>query len=112
MINGINRTDKIKPADDNAKKILIEDMRDEQKRKQKNKQADDEDWLGNMISGAVHGGNGGITSLNVKQHKIYQVYSALSVTQKKLHFNHIMGGVYAGNVNSKELNTQELSWMS
>lgn len=110
MINGIDRKDKIQPANKSAKKILIEDMRDEQKRQQKNKK-EDNDCLGNMMAGATHGGNGGITSLNVKQHKIYQIYSALSVTQKKLHFNHVMGGVYAGNVNSEKLNTQELNWM-
>lgn len=113
LINGLDKTDHINPANKNAKKILIEDMRDEQRRKMKKKKKDDEDtdYLGKMISGVVHGGNGGITPFNFKELKIYQLYSSLTIQQKLTHFNHVMAGVYQGTVKFESISKKELNWM-
>lgn len=113
LINGLDKTDHINPADKNAKKILIEDMRDEQRRKMQKQRTDNEDndYLGKMIAGVVHGGNGGITPFNFKQLKIYQLYSSLTTQQKQNHFNHVMTGVYQGTVKFESINKKELNWM-
>lgn len=110
-INGINRADKIIPADESAKQILIEDMRSEYKKKLKKKNDEDNDYIGNMIAEVVHGGNGGVTSLNVGQFKIFQIYSGLTIERRKFHSNHILNGVYQGTVSFKDINKQELNWV-
>ena len=114
MINNISeRKDKIKPASESAKKILIEDMRDEEKRA-KNKKKDENDssdYIGDAIEAVIHGGSGGVTWFNYRELPIYEIMSGLNITQKQIAFNALLTGVYTGNVKSDSITQKEMAWM-
>lgn len=109
MINGIKQTDRINPANDFAKKILIEDARNELKKKQK-KNEENNDYIGDLIAAAIYGGCGGITPFNVKELKIYQLFSNISVDRKKSNYNHIVRAIYNGTVKSDSAKIHD--WVS
>lgn len=113
MVNNIaERKDRIKPANASAKKILLEDMRDEQKRqKNKSRKDEDNDYLGDAIATVLHGGGGGVTWFNYKELPIYEIMSGYSISQKQLAYKALLTGVYTGNVKSESLTKKEMEWM-
>lgn len=116
-INRIDYSNRINPADENARRILIEDMRDEikkaKRRQKQNKKKDDENsnYLGNLMSAASFCGNGAITPFNIKDCKIYWLNESLTISGKKEHANHILDGLYHGTISKKDINEKELDWV-
>lgn len=112
-INHIDYSDRINPADENARRILVEDMRDEIKKKKRKKNSDNEDsdFLGNMLSAVSFCENGSITPFNIKDCKIYWLNESLSINNRKNYTEHILDGIYHGTISSKDINKKELDWM-
>lgn len=112
-INKIDYGNRIKPADENARRVLIEDTRDEIKRakKKKNKDNDDFDYIGNIMSSVSFGGNGVINPFNIMDCKIYWLFEAMHVENKKSQANHILDGIYHGTISSKDITDKStLDW--
>ena len=112
-INKIDYGNRINPADDNAKRVLIEDTRDEIKRRNRKKKKDDDDfdYLGNLMSSVSFGGNGVINPFNIMDCKIYWLFEAMSVDNKKSHANHILDGIYHGTISSDDITDKStLDW--
>lgn len=111
-INKIEYLNRIKPEDENARRILIEDARDEMKKAKKRKKAmeEDADFLGTLMSATCFGGNGAITPFNINQCKIFWVFEGFSIEQKKTNVSHILDGIYHGTISSKDINKKELDW--
>lgn len=113
-INKIDDSDRIHPADENARQILIEDMRSKMKKAQKRKQKTDDtlQYLGNLMSAAAFGGNGSINTFNFKDCKIYWMNESLAVNQKKSNSEHLLDAIYHGTISAKDINKKELDWIS
>lgn len=112
-INKIQFQNRINPADENARRILIEDMRDEiKKANRKNKKnEDDADSFGGLLEGVSFGGNGVITPFNMMQSKIYWLHAAFNIDSKKSHASHLLDGIYNGTISSKDIKNEELDWI-
>lgn len=114
-INKIDNSKQIKPADENARRILIEDARDKLKKmkRRKNKKKDDEsDLFGNAMSSVCFGGNGCATPFTIMDYKIFWLLENHSVIAKKQRANNLFRGIYAGTVGLKDIDKNELDWMS
>lgn len=111
-MNNIDYSNRINPADENARRVLIEDMRDEIKKskKRKMKNDDDSDYFGNIMSAISFCGNGSITPFNINDCKIYWLNESMSISGKKSHADHILDGIYHGTISSKDINKKELDW--
>ncbi len=110
-VNNIEFNEKIHPANKSTKMMLIEDMRDEQKRKQKEKQQQESiNIIGDIISGVCFGGNGSLSIANCKNIKIYWLFKAMQIINNRDTFNHTLNGVYAGTVDFKTVSEDILNW--
>lgn len=110
--NATERTDKIKPQTESARKMLIEDMRDEERRKQKQKKKkEDSDLLGDILNGVLNGGSGNITPENFADLPIYFLTAGLTTIQKQMTLKNIMTGVYTGNIKYSDVTEKQLAWM-
>lgn len=113
QINKIDYSGRIKPADENARKILIEDTRDELKKRKKKltkESPDTQNYIGNLLSAVSFGGNGSINPFNIKNCKIYWILEAFSIDSKKSNASHILDGLYHGTLSMKNINQKELNW--
>jgi len=111
VINCIDDSYKINPADDSARSILIQDAREENERLKINKPtAKEYDYLGTSID-VLCCGEGSINYLNVNQYKIYQLLKSVRGKTKRIHYDHVMQGIYAGTVDSSKVNKEELTWI-
>jgi len=115
-VNGIQDGERINPADEFAKQILIEDER-ERLKKQANKKKDDEDddnhnRLGNLISSVTWACNGGITPFNRKELHMYDLVEGVQRTDKLLNYKNTMVGLYSGCVDKKSIDFNKLHWSS
>lgn len=112
MCNGLVFSDRIHPANENAKQVLIEDMRAQQKKapKKRDSGTDADDLLGQKIAAVIHAGTGGITPFNFTQLKIYQLMDAYETQHKKDHYNQLMSAVYHGTLSWEHVNQNELDW--
>lgn len=113
-INRVDYTDRINPADENARRILIEDTRAEIKKKKRKNKKDKEnfDYLGNLMSAASFCGNGAINPYNINDCKLYWINESLSINNKKSNADHILDGIYHGAISSKDINKKELDWIN
>lgn len=113
-INRIDYSDRIKPADENARLILIEDMRDEIKKAQRRKKKDENnfDHLGNIMSANCFGGKSWVTPFQINDCKIYWLNEGLFIDNKRTKVEHILNGIYCGTISQKDVNRQELDWVS
>lgn len=111
-INCLDTSDRINPSNKNAKKMLIEDMRDELKRKQRKNlsESDTKDHIGIFSKSLAFGGNGGVNVFNYKELSVYQLFCGMKVTDKKEIASHILSGMYSGNVKSESVNTADINW--
>lgn len=111
-INKIDFSNRINPADENARRVLIEDMRDEIKKakKRKKKKIDNSDYFGDLMSAVCFCGNGVIAPFNIKECPIYWINEAFSIKNKKNHADHILNGIYHGTISSKDINKKDLEW--
>lgn len=110
-INGIDFKDRIKPANKFAKQVLIEDERSKLKKLKRKQSEKNSGVLGNHVSALCWGGNGGVTVFNKRDLHIYDIVDGINRTHKTFNFNHIMTGIYSGNINHDKLNMDEVSWM-
>ena len=104
----LDKQDK-KPANEEAKKFMIERARKKQNRRRRNKF---HSQIEDIIISLVNTPEFPYDYESVLDINIYQLYSSLRQIDKKIHYNNIMIGVYAGTVNTKEVDHQELIWMA
>lgn len=98
-----------KPANDESKKYMIERARRRQKnRKQKSEQSQ----LESFIVALVNTSEFSYDYSSVLNLTIYQFYASLHQIIKKVKFDNLMIGCYAGTVSVKELDQKELNWIS
>ena len=110
-INKVDYSNRIKPADENARRILIEDTRDEIKKQKRRKKKDDNvGYIGSLMSAVSFGGNGSITPFNIKDCKLYWVFESHEIDAKKSRASHILDGLYHGTISKKDINMKELDW--
>ena len=111
-INGIKFEDRIKPKDKNAKRILIEDMRDEQRfNEKKNKDNEDEDFIGKIVTGSLHGANSNIQMTDIENIKIFSLYSHYITRIKKDSYDSSILGCYCGMGKMSKMESSIMNWM-
>lgn len=113
-INKIDYSNRINPVDENARRVLIEDKRDEIKKakRKKKKSSDNNDYFGNIMSANCFGGNGSITPFNINDCKIYWLNESLGIINKKNYADHLLDGIYHGTISSKDVNNEALDWVN
>lgn len=110
-LNCIERADRIKPATPGHKRILIEDMRDEQKRRARDKKPPKPvTHIGDALGAVLAGGSGAITPANCADTHIYQLLSASRAIQKKMIVQSMLNGIYTGMMKADKITNEELSW--
>lgn len=65
--------------------------------------------LRSMISGLAWKSNN-INLLNIGDLTIYQLYDGLDRLDNIDHYNHVMTGIYTGNVDGKKINFNDIHW--
>lgn len=110
-INKMDKSDRINPANDGVKRILINNMREEREYRAKNKDKDkNDDYLGIAVNAICCGGSG-VNYQTVLNYTIYQVLSSYKISIKKNHIDHVMNGVYFGTVDMDKINKSDLNWI-
>ena len=104
----LEKNDK-KPANEEAKKYMIERAR---KRLNRNKKRLEKSQLEDCIIALVNTSEFPYDYTSVRGLTIYQFYASLHQIVKKVKFDNLMIGCYAGTVNMKELDQNELNWIS
>lgn len=104
----LDKQDK-RPANEEAKKFMIERARKKQNRRKRDKfQSQIEEVIISLVNTPEFPYNyESVLDLN-----IYQLYASLRQVNKKINYDNLMIGVYAGTVNTKEIDHQELIWMA
>jgi len=111
-MNCIERTDKIRPATPSAKKILIEDTRMEQRRKQRSKKKEKHtEPIGDALVAAMAGGvslsfAGGYESI-----PIHPLLATSRAVQKKTVVQSMLNGIYTGMLKAEKLPADDLRWV-
>ena len=105
---GLKRNDKT-PANEEAKQFMIARAR-RKARRQSRKSI--ESQLEKYIVSLVNTSEFPYTYESVLGLTIYQLYASLHQIIKKVQFDKLMIGCYAGTINMKELDQKELSWIS
>lgn len=110
-MNCLEKTDRIKPATPGHKRILIEDMRDEQKRKSRKKQPSEPvSHIGDALGAVLAGGSGAITPTTCSDTHIYQLLSASRAIQRKMVVQSMLNGIYTGMMKADKITNDELRW--
>lgn len=110
-INCMERTDKIKPATPSAKRILIEDMRSEQKRRARNKKPPERtEHIGDALAVVLSGGAGTITPSNLHNTHIYQLLTTARAVQKQMVVQAMLNGIYTGMMKADKISDNDLRW--
>ena len=112
-INRLDFKDRINPANESVKKMLIEDMRDEAEMKKIKKQQGQEDEVVEILNNmkiAVCTTIGSIGFYNVDQMQVYQLYSHFMMLNSFTKFNNMLGGVYGGMVSSDAFSQKDWDW--
>lgn len=116
MMNNMNRSDRIKPANETTKKLLIEDMRDEIAIRGRKKDDEDSseihDYIGKLGMALAFGGNGSLSVFDVGKLKIYHLISGFDKSIKKENSGYLKTGIYTGNIDPKQLNKKEMDWIN
>lgn len=113
QINLIDRSGQIHPATPGAKRILIEDTRDEEKRarrKQKRRPSSPPELIGDAMAAVLNGGSGGISPFNIRELSIYALLSASVSTHRKMRVGAMLNGIYTGMLPADKLAADDLRW--
>ena len=111
-VNCLEKTDRIKPATPGHKKILIQDMREEQKRKAKSKTPQKPvTHIADALATVLSGGSGAITPTNYNSTHIYQLLSSSRAVQKKMVVQSLLNGIYTGMIKGDKIADNELRWV-
>ena len=97
------------PANDEAKKFMIERAR---KKMRRNMRRAEKSQFENYIVALVNTSEFPYNYETVLGLTIYQFYASLHQIVKKVKFDNLMIGCYAGTVNMKEIDQKELNWIS
>lgn len=97
-----------KPANDEAKKFMIERARAKQRRS-RNRQEDSQ--LEMLIIAMVNAEQFKYDFESVKGLSIYQFNESVKQITHKVDYEHKMYGVYTGTINAKELSQDEWNWL-
>lgn len=98
-----------KPANEEARKFMIDRARRRLKRRKKHAQ---KSQLESYIISLVNTTEFPYNYNTVLDLTIYQFYASLHQIIKKTNYDNLMIGCYAGTINMKELNQKELDWLS
>lgn len=99
---------KYKPANENAKKYLIE----KERRKLKRNKNHNEPYLEKIIISLVNTSEFPYNYKDCMDLSIYQLNQSLKQIQHKIAFDNTMVGVYAGTINVKDMENKDfLSWI-
>ena len=104
----LEKNDK-RPANSEAKKFMIDRAR---KKQQRLKNKEFRSQLENIIISLVNTSEFQYTYESILDLNIYQLYASFHQINKKIAYDNLMIGVYAGTVNTKEIDHQELIWMA
>lgn len=97
-----NVRDKINPANEITKKMMIENQREENEYNKKHNHNKDEGFLENVISCVVWANSCGINYFNVMDLTIYELLDGFFRINKIKNYQNVMLGVYTGNISSKD----------
>lgn len=97
-----------KPANDEAKSFMIDRAR---KKQQRQRGRAVESQLEKLIISLVNTSEFSYGYESVKDLTIYQFNQSLRQIIRKIDYDNRMHGVYAGTVNAKELNQDDLTWL-
>ena len=107
-INFFEKSNK-KPANEEAKKFLLERMRTKQQRAQRKiKKSQLEDLIVAMVNTKEYHYNFDST----RELSIFQFNASVRQVIKKINYDNTMIGCYAGTVNAKDLNPDQLNWLT
>ena len=106
QINFIEKAVK-RPANEEAKKFLIERARIKQNRAKPH-----QSQLEELIVAMVNTGQFPYNFETVKSISIYQFNASIRQIVKKDNYDNIMTGCYAGTVNIKDIHPRQLNWLS
>lgn len=111
-INCVTSEGHINPATPFAKKVLIEDMRAEQK-KQRLKKVEDErpHQIADAIASVFAGGAGTITPDNYRSVGIYHLLTTAHSIQRQMMVQALMQGMYSGMMKADKITDKDLSWV-
>ena len=98
-----------KPANKEAKDYLLDRMRRKMKRRGG---GTDNSQIENYIVALVNTSEFPYDYESVLDLTIYQFYASLGQIVKKIRYDNLMIGCYAGTVNMKELDQKELNWIT
>jgi len=112
LINCVDDSYKINPANESVRKMLLEDKREELERLKKKSSAEkkDNDYIGTSVDIICYG-DSSINYLNVEQYKIYQLLKSVKMKTKRISYDQIMNGIYSGTIDSTKINKSDLTWI-
>ena len=105
----IEKNDK-KPGNEDGKEWMLERARVELRKRLR--LAKDSSQLEEHIIALVNTAEFSYDYESVRDLTIYQFNSSLNQIIKKVRFDNLMIGCYAGTINAKELNPDELNWLT
>ena len=102
-----------KPANENARKYLIEKERKRLKRlaRERKKNGNDDSEFEKYIVALVNNKDFKYNYEEVENLSKYKFYQSLRQIQTNINFNNIMRGVYAGTVDASKIDKRSLSWI-
>ena len=77
----------------------------------RNKKPIEEDSMSKLITALAWGNSSGINIFNIWDLNTFQFYSGLKTVDKQKYVSYLMQGIYSGNVDSKNINKDDLNWM-
>lgn len=110
LIHGYKRVNK-RPANEEAKKFMIERARIKQKRERRKSKIKTTTQLEDLIISLVNTAEFPYNYRSVLDLTIYQFNSSLYQIIDKVRFDNLMIGCYAGTIDTDKLSKDELSWI-
>ena len=97
-----------KPANEDAKRFLIERARKKQRRRRNSR---DDSQLETLIIAMVNTEQFKYNYSTVRELTIYQFNESVRQIVNKVDYEHRMHGIYAGTIDAKDLSQDDLTWL-
>lgn len=98
-----------KPGNDEAKRYMLERARAKMKR---NKNRSSESYLESLIIALVNTEQFKYDYEGTRNLSIYQFNESVRQITKKINYDNVMYGLYSGTVSSKDINLNDVNWLS